>query len=105
MNIKPSSIMLDAERNVVLIDISGIGGVTHAWRAPEIRDEISPLYLPFEVPLANDTWAYGKLLSVIVSHSRDNTFAETSHSIADGLVRDDIQVRMSLSEEILRLKV
>ena len=30
MNIKPSSIMLDAERNVVLIDISGIGGVTHA---------------------------------------------------------------------------
>lgn len=105
MDTKPSSIAFDAEGNAVLIDISGIGGITHALRAPEIRDEISPLDMPFEVCLANDTWAHGKLPSAIASHSRNNPFVETLHSIADGLMRDDVQVRMCLSEAILRLKL
>lgn len=49
MDIKSSNIVLDGKGNAILIDISGIGGTTHEWRAPEIRDEISPLDLPFEV--------------------------------------------------------
>lgn len=48
MDVKPSNVVLDGNGNTVLIDISGIGGITHAWRAPEIRDEISPLDLPFQ---------------------------------------------------------
>ncbi|KAE8327153.1 hypothetical protein BDV39DRAFT_175904 [Aspergillus sergii] len=33
MDIKPSNVVRDAEGNSILIDISGIGGITHAWRA------------------------------------------------------------------------
>jgi serine/threonine protein kinase len=36
MDIKPSNGVLDIYGNAVLIDISGIGGITHEWRAPEI---------------------------------------------------------------------
>ena len=77
MDIKPSNIVLDAEGNAVLIDISGIGGVTHALRAPEIRDELSPIKLSFETRRWNDVWAYGKLLSEIVMHMEDSPYSGT----------------------------
>ncbi|KAF4220059.1 hypothetical protein CNMCM8980_003348 [Aspergillus fumigatiaffinis] len=48
MDIKPSNVVLDSDGNTILIDISGIGGVTYEWCTPEIRDEISPIALPFE---------------------------------------------------------
>lgn len=47
MDLKLSNVVLDNDGNTVLIDISGIGGVTYEWLAPEIRDEISPFDLPF----------------------------------------------------------
>lgn len=50
-----------------MIDISGIGGITHAWRAPEIREETSTLELPFKARRLNDAWTYGKLLSDLPS--------------------------------------
>lgn len=65
MDLKPSNVVLDDDGNAVLIDISGIGGVTHEWRALEIRDKISPFDLPFQTRRLNDTWAYGKLLKEI----------------------------------------
>ncbi|KAL4781235.1 hypothetical protein BJX76DRAFT_363753 [Aspergillus varians] len=49
MDIKPSNVVLDADGNTVLINISGIGGIAHGWRAPEIRDKILPSELPFKV--------------------------------------------------------
>lgn len=55
MDIKPANVVLDADGNAVLIDISGIGGITHGWRAPEIRDKILPSELPYEVRRSNDT--------------------------------------------------
>ncbi|KAJ5279648.1 hypothetical protein N7478_005020 [Penicillium angulare] len=48
MDLKPSNIFLDKDGNAVLIGISGIGGITHKWQAPEIRDEISPLIFHFK---------------------------------------------------------
>ena len=57
MDNKPANVVLDAQGNVVLIDISGAGGITYSWRAPEISHERSPFDLPFEARLLHDVWA------------------------------------------------
>ena len=63
MDIKPANVALEAEGSAVLIDISGIGGITYSWLAPEIRHKESLFHPPFEARLLHDTWTYGKLLS------------------------------------------
>lgn len=73
-NLKPSNVVLDDDGNAVLIDISGIGGVTHGWCAPEIRNEISPFELQFQTRQLNDIWAYRKLLREIVSNAGNSPF-------------------------------
>lgn len=103
MDLKPSNVVLDNEGNAVLIDISGIGGVTHKWRAPEIQDEISPFDLPFQTRRWNDTWAYGTLLKELASQVEDDSFGVTLKVVADHLTKD-IQNRWTLSEAISQLK-
>lgn len=104
MDIKPSNIVLGDDGNAVLIDISGIGGVTHEWRAPEIRDEISPFDLPFQTRLLNDIWAYGKLLTEIASNAGNNPFSGTLRLVADHLTEENVHNRWTLSQGISRLK-
>ncbi|GBF64776.1 hypothetical protein TMEN_7492 [Trichophyton mentagrophytes] len=104
MDIKSSNIVLDGKGNAILIDISGIGGTTHEWRAPEIRDEISPLDLPFEVRRLNDVWACGKLLSEIASHAGSSPHATILEQVARCLMRDDTMTRIGLSEAMSRLE-
>ncbi|EAW20354.1 protein kinase family protein [Aspergillus fischeri NRRL 181] len=104
MDIKPSNVVLDSDGNAILIDISGIGGVTYEWCAPEIRDEISPIALPFEVRRLCDIWAYGHLLTEIVSHAEDSPVATTLRQIADCLTGENTGSRMTLLEAISQLE-
>ncbi|RDH28170.1 protein kinase-like protein [Aspergillus welwitschiae] len=104
MNLNPSNIVLDADGNAVLIDISGIGGVTPEWCAPEVLGDILPRDFPFEQRQQNDVWAYGKLLSEIASQIRDDPYVETLRQVADGLMEGDHQKRMSISMAIAQLK-
>ena len=105
MDLKPSNVVLDNDGNAVLIDISGIGGVTHEWLAPEIRDEISPFDLPLQTRRMNDTWAYGKVLSEIASKvGKSNPFAETLTLVADHLTQD-VHTRWTLSKAISQLEI
>ena len=76
MDFKPANIVLVAQGNAVLIDISGIGGITHSWQAAEIRRDGSPFDLGFEVRVLHDTWAYGKLLSDMAALAGKSTFTE-----------------------------
>lgn len=105
MDIKPLNVVIDGNGNAVLIDISGVGGITHEWRAPEIRDNISPGDLPFEERQLNDTWDYGKLLSEIISHGGATPFSETLDQVVACLTREDTLTRMTLPEAISQLKV
>ncbi|KAJ5131440.1 protein kinase domain-containing protein [Penicillium bovifimosum] len=105
MDIKPSNIVLDNDGNAILIDISGIGGVTYQWRAPEIRHEISPLDLPFHTRRMNDVWAYGKLLTEIASNAGNSSFAGTLRLVADHLTEENVHNRWTSSEAISRLKI
>lgn len=104
MDLKPSNIVIDSGGNAVVIDISGIGGITREWCSPEIQDEASPFDLPFERRRLNDVWAYGKLLSEIASHARDDPFANSLEHVAQCLMKDNFQSRMSLPRAISRLQ-
>ncbi|KAL4783833.1 protein kinase [Aspergillus varians] len=104
MDIKPANIVVDADGNAVLIDISGIGGVTHGWCAPEIRDQILPSELPYEVRRSNDTWAYGKLLLQLVIHAEDSSLVRTLKQIAGDLMMEDMDQRMTIFEAIPELE-
>ncbi|PWY87650.1 hypothetical protein BO70DRAFT_385904 [Aspergillus heteromorphus CBS 117.55] len=104
MDIKPSNVVLDSEGNAVVIDISGIGGISRQWCSPEIQDELSPFDLPFSQRRLNDVWAYGKLLSKIGAHAKDDPFAKTLKQVADCLMKEGCQTRMSLSKALSQLK-
>ncbi|KAJ5457820.1 serine/threonine protein kinase [Penicillium sp. IBT 31633x] len=102
-DIKPSDVALDADGNAVLIDISGIGGMTYDWRSSEARDETLPNELPNGVRLPNDAWAYGKLLSELVRHLIESPSANMLKRIADCLVIEKTHISMTLCEAILEL--
>ncbi|KGQ01718.1 hypothetical protein PAAG_11566 [Paracoccidioides lutzii Pb01] len=57
-----------------LISAAAAGSLANA-RSPEIQDETSPFDLPFEQRRFNDIWAYGKPLSEIGSHAKDDPSA------------------------------
>ncbi|EAW08364.1 protein kinase domain protein [Aspergillus clavatus NRRL 1] len=96
MDVKPSNIVIDSGGNAVVIDISGIGGITREWCSPEIQDEAAPFDLSFEQRRLNDVWAYGKLLSEIALHARDDPFTKSLEQVAECLMKDNPQSRMSL---------
>lgn len=106
MDIDLSNVVIDEDGNAVLIYISGVGGITHGWRAPEIRDNISPGSLSFEVRQLNDTWASGKLLSEIISHGAASPFSKALDHFVACLTREDALVRISITlpEAISSLK-
>ncbi|KAJ5642731.1 hypothetical protein N7490_006731 [Penicillium lividum] len=104
MDLKPSNVVVNGDGDAILIDVSGIGGITHEWRAPEIRDEISPLDLSLQVRQLNDTWAYGKLLLLLASSAGDGPFVSTLKDIANRLTEHDFQTRWTISDAICCLK-
>ncbi|KAL4968922.1 protein kinase [Aspergillus stella-maris] len=107
MDIKPSNIVIDTNGTTILLDISGIGGFTHEWLAPEIRNDMACLSsdMPFEVRRGNDIWAFGRLLGQVILHVEDCIFVEELEKIAGGLMVEDVQQRMSLAEAISRLSI
>lgn len=59
MDLKPSNIVINTNRDAVIIDISGIA-FTNGWLAPEMDDMDDPVSLPWEARRRNDIWAYGE---------------------------------------------
>lgn len=54
MDLKPSNILISAENDAVLSDISGIGGVKRNYLAPEMLDVPNPLAEGLEARIWND---------------------------------------------------
>jgi serine/threonine protein kinase len=66
MDLKPSNVVLSVEADAVLIDISGIGGVTGQWLSPEmLESKKNPLSWSIATQRQNDIWAIGQVLLVM----------------------------------------
>ncbi len=103
MDLKPSNIVIDRDRNAVLIDISGIGGVTYEWLAPELRDE-DALSFPLEGRKLNDIWAYGKWLSAIAESVDGSQDVDLLREIARNTTSNRPELCMGLFDVISKLK-
>ncbi|GAB1311791.1 hypothetical protein MFIFM68171_02001 [Madurella fahalii] len=63
MDLKPSNVVLSGESDAVLIDISGIGGVTRQWLYPEmLESKKDPLSWGIAAQQQNDIWALGQII-------------------------------------------
>ncbi|KAI0424966.1 kinase-like domain-containing protein [Xylaria sp. FL1042] len=100
MDLKPSNVVINAEWNAVVIDISGIGGVTSEWLSPNLRKEADPLSQSLEVRKQNDIWALGRILSAMAeaSTSVDKQLLE---SVAWAAIQ--VPACISLGDVIFRL--
>lgn len=108
LDIKPSNIVLDANKNAILIDISGTGGYEWEWLSPEMQKTIQTAAAPpastlFETRVATDCWAYGKLLSTMARKMSTSGFRERLQSISDDLTKTDPKARISLSDALKRI--
>ncbi|KAJ5918357.1 hypothetical protein N7454_010732 [Penicillium verhagenii] len=105
MDLKTANIVLDKDGNAIIIDISGIGGITYGWQAPEMLGEPSPLGLPFHSRQLNDVWAFGKVLQQIASKVEDCAFKRTLDIVADHLMDYYPNKRWTLSEALSHLRI
>ena len=109
LDIKPSNIVLDANENAVLIDVSGTGGYVWEWLSPEMQiliqqnSETSPANTPFEARVSTDCWAYGRLLSAIAEKSGTSGIGKKLQFIADGLTKAAPESRISLCDALAQL--
>ncbi|PYI04455.1 putative serine-threonine protein kinase [Aspergillus sclerotiicarbonarius CBS 121057] len=109
LDIKPSNIVLDANRNAILIDISGTGGYEWEWLSPEMQTfiqqnvETAPASTSFDKRVATDCWAYGNLLVIMAKKTGASCFGKRLQSIGDDLTKMDPRDRISLSDALERM--
>ncbi|KAF2191720.1 kinase-like protein [Zopfia rhizophila CBS 207.26] len=103
MDLKPSNVVISAEANAVLIDISGIGGITQEWLAPEMHHVSDPLSESMESRIRNDIWALGKLLSEMATVLCNNIEKKHLGRIALGATAEDPSSRTSIHDIISTL--
>lgn len=110
LDIKPSNVVVDAEQNAVLIDISGTGGYTWEWLSPEMQllfledDDILPSTATFEARIATDCWAYGRLLTALASKTGICVGGEILRGISVSLTDEVPESRISLEKAIIQLE-
>ncbi|KAJ5921425.1 hypothetical protein N7466_009751 [Penicillium verhagenii] len=102
LDVKPSNIVLDAEGNAFLIDIGGAGSYTWDWLSPEMRlfleqnYDQTPVNADFCVQIATDSWAYGKVLSVIAKESGPDLVHEKLREVGYDLTKAALESRIDI---------
>lgn len=109
LDIKPSNIVLDAQKNAILIDISGTGGYGLEWLSPEMDTAVRqnmgmvPTNASFKERVATDCWAYGRLLSILAAKCGTGGAAEKLGFVALCLTKANPEDRTSLSDALAEL--
>ncbi|KAK4109153.1 hypothetical protein N656DRAFT_801264 [Canariomyces notabilis] len=104
MDIKSSNVVISADMNAVLIDISGIGGGTRqtpvALPVPRDAAREDPMFQGFEARKQNDILAPGQILLAMAEASSDRDEEQLLRSISLSATRTP--PRIPLSEAISR---
>lgn len=98
MDLKPSNILISAENDAVLSDVSGIGGVTRNYLAPEMLDVPDPLAEGLEARTWNDIWALGKMILEMGDATSNEIEKEQLWRIARVAMADEPSSRPSLHQ-------
>lgn len=102
MDLKPSNIVISATRRAVLIDISGIDGVSNEWLSPSMEKIAEPLEQSVEARKQNDIWALGKMLATMAA----KTEYQSERELLEHVARDAMQAKpKSLKDIISRLDI
>lgn len=101
MDIKPAYVAINAVNEVFLIDI-GVG-YTYELSAPEIRQVIDPLSLPFGTRRQSNLWAFGMLLIEIAQFEGSDSFGIKLQQIGKELTHAEPTSRPKLAEVIRNL--
>ena len=102
MDLKPSNVVLSVEYDAVLIDISGIGGVTRQWLSPEMREsKKDPLSWSIAAQQQNDIWALGQIMLAMANACCPDEQEQLLRSVALAIARPS--PRIPLSEVIVAL--
>lgn len=85
MDLKPKNIVMSTRWSAILIDISGIGGITREWVLPELLDVADAWSANWEDRVRSDIWALGRILSSMAeaacSHKEKLILFETAQAI------------------------
>ncbi|KAH6631280.1 kinase-like domain-containing protein [Chaetomium tenue] len=83
MDLKPSNVVFNSESDAVLIDISGIGGVTRQWLCPEmLESKKDPLSWSIGAQQQNDIWALGQIMGAMADVCRSGEEKQLLRSVA-----------------------
>ncbi|KAL5332150.1 putative serine-threonine protein kinase [Aspergillus crustosus] len=110
LDMKPSNIVLDSQKNAILIDISGTGGFGLEWLSPEMEmfirrnTENIPANASFAERIATDCWAYGKVLSILAIKSDSAGGVERLQSISRRLMEAIPEARISSGHALEELR-
>ncbi|KAL9031844.1 MAG: hypothetical protein Q9196_000158 [Gyalolechia fulgens] len=103
MDLKPSNVVIDIHGNALLIDISGVGGITPEWTAPEMRDQ-NFLNVSQKERAQSDIWAYGKIMCALAqSRNWGDDVAFLREAVTE-TTRDDPDMRIGLLDAISKLQ-
>jgi serine/threonine protein kinase len=103
MDLKPSNIVIGINNDAVIVDISGTAA-TKDWLAPEMREALDPISLPWEARRRNDIWAYGTLLLTMVQLERDNEKVRLLHEVIEETRKEEPGERLELCHVIRKLQ-
>ena len=102
MDLKPRNIVISKHLNAILIDVSGIGGVTRKWLSPEMKVLSEPLTQDMESRTQNDIWAVGAILLAMADVSCNNMEAQVLREVALEAIAE-IPPRIPLQNAISKL--
>lgn len=101
MDIKPANVVINAANEALWIDI-GVG-YTYELSAPELRQVIDPLGLPFDTRRQGDLWAFGMLLIKIAGFDIGHSFGMKLQEIGMKLAQPEPKSRPDLAKVIHNL--
>ena len=103
MDLKPSNIVIDIHGNALLIDISGVGGITLEWTSPELQEK-DYLNVPHAERALSDIWAYGRIMFALAQSRNWGDEVTFLREAVAATTNEDPEMRIGLRDVISMLQ-